>query len=305
MAILRNGREVICAFAGGGHPQLVDARIAGLEQRGWDEEELLADIVPLKTTPDDMEEERKAVRNRLLQELQPSALELLLRLSLFIGNFDRPMALVAAATPIAVPQAGLVFDFMVGPWIEQLELERYRLSPLLMNSGTAGLPQSTQEKVKTRLMHHLIGQKPFPADQLLQVFVIAFQQDDREGLTWFGHSIMAASTKLKKSRFKRLAQEVSLFARVDRGSESPLIPSDAPLSRLLRLAQLRVAVAADDMKQAAVLVDRALAENASLAPDERRLVNAMVYTIVMLEPQIPISPTAGYRCCWNWLPRQR
>ena len=287
--------RVIRAFAGGGHPQLVDARVAGLEQRGWDEKELLADIVPLKNTPDDMAEERKAVRNRVLQELQPGATELLLRLSLLTGNFDRPMALVGADTPIAIPQAGLVFDFLVGPWIEQLGPERYRLSPLLTDSGAAALSQPLQAEIKTRVLHYLIGQNPFPADQLLQVFLIAVQQDDREGLTWFGHAILAASTKPKKNQFKRLAQEVSPFALFDRGSGNPLVPGDASLSRLLRFAQLRVAVAADDMKQAAVLVDRALAENASLAAVERQMVNALVYTTVMLEPQIPIGPK-------RWLP---
>lgn len=287
--------RVIRAFAGGGHPQLVDARVAGLEQRGWDEKELLADIVPLKNTPDDMAEERKAVRNRVLQELQPGAIGLLLRLSLLTGNFDRPMALVGADTPIAIPQAGLVFDFLVGPWIEQLGPERYRLSPLLTDSGAAALSQPLQAEIKTRVLHHLIGQSPFPADQLLQVFLIAVQQDDRDGLTWFGHAILAASTKPKKNQFKRLAQEVSPFALFDRGSGNPLVPGDASLSRLLRFAQLRVAVAADDMKQAAVLVDRTLAENASLAPVERQMVNALVYTTVMLEPQIPIGPK-------RWLP---
>lgn len=99
--------RTIYAFAGGGHPQLVDARVAGLEQRGWDEKEILADFVPLTDIPNDMEEERRAVRSRLLGELQPNAIDLLLRLSLLQGNFDRHMAMIAADTPTAVPQAAL------------------------------------------------------------------------------------------------------------------------------------------------------------------------------------------------------
>jgi hypothetical protein len=138
----------IHAFAHG-HPQLVDARVAGLEQRGWNEKEILADIVPLRDAPNDMAEERRAVRSRLLEELQPNAIDLLLRLSLLHGNFDRPMALVAAETPTAVPQAGLVFDFLVGPWIEQLGPERYRLSPLLKESGTVDLALPLQQTIKT------------------------------------------------------------------------------------------------------------------------------------------------------------
>lgn len=291
----RKWARAIHAFAGGGHPQLVDARIVGLEQRGWNEKEILADIVPLEDTPNDMEAERKTVRNRLLQELQTNATDLLLRLSLLSGNFDRSMALVVAETPTVVPHAGLVFDSLVGPWIEQVGPERYRLSPLLKDSGTQGLPLPLQKSIKTNVMSYLIKQRPFPADQLLHVFVIAFQQDDRAGLTWFGHAIMAASTNPKKSQFKRLAQEVSVFALIDRGEGTPLVPGDAKLSALLRFAQLRVAMATDDMHRAAKLVDRALIENNFAAPDRRPSLNAMIFATVMLEPRIPIGPK-------RWLP---
>jgi tetratricopeptide (TPR) repeat protein len=287
--------RTIYAFAGSGHPQLVDARVAGLEQRGWDEKELLADFVPLADTPNDLEEERRAVRSRLLGELQPNAIALLLRLSLLQGNFDRPMALVTADTPTAVPQAGLIFDFLVGPWIEQLGPERYRLSPLLKDSGVAGIAPPLQRSIKTNVMNYLIEQRPFPADQLLQVFLIAFQQDDRAGLTWFGHAIVSASANPERSRFKRLAQEVSVFALVDRGDDKPLIPDDIPLSTLLRFAQLRVAVATDDMKQAAKLVDRALAENNYADAGRHQLLDAMIFATVMLEPRIPVGPK-------RWLP---
>ena len=82
-----------------------------------------------------MEEERKAVRSRLLQDLRFNETELLLRLSLLYGNFDRSMALVAANTPALVPQAGIVFDFLVGPWIEQVRPERCRVSPLLKTAA--------------------------------------------------------------------------------------------------------------------------------------------------------------------------
>ena len=221
----------IHVFAGG-HPQLVDARVAGLEQRGWNEKEILASIVPFKGSTNDMEEERKAVRSRLLQELPPNATEVLLRLSLLHGNFDRAMALVVADAPDAVPRAGLEFDFLVGPWIEQVGPDRYRLSPLLKDSATAGLSPALQQSIKSNVMKYLIKQRPFPADQLLQVFLIAFEQHDREGLTWFGHAVLGASSNPKKTQFKRLAQEVSVFALVDWGEGKPLHPRRSPAVHL-------------------------------------------------------------------------
>ena len=205
------------------------------------------------------------------------------------------MALVAAGTQTAVPQAGLIFDFLVGPWIEQVGPDRYRLSPLLKDSGTAGLTPPLQQSIKTNVMNYLIEQRPFPADQLLQVFLIAFQQDAREGLAWFGHAILAAYSNLEKAQFKRLAEEVSVFALVNRGEGKPLIPDDIKLSGLLRLAQLRVAVATDDMKRAARLVERALVENNFADAEQRQLLDAMTFAVVMLEPRIPIGPK-------RWLP---
>jgi hypothetical protein len=195
----------IRAFAGG-HPQLVDARVAGLRKRGWNQKEILADLVPFKHVPNDIEEERKAVRRRLLQDLESNATELLLRLSLLYGNFDRSMALVAADTPASVPQAGLVFDFLVGPWIEQVGPERYRLSPLLKDSGLTGLAESLMRVIKSNILKHLIIQRPFPADQFFQVFLIAFQQNDHVALRWFAGAVFSASSKPEKSQFKRLAQ---------------------------------------------------------------------------------------------------
>jgi len=287
---LRKWASVIHAFAGSGHPQLVDARIAGLEQRGWDEKELMADVVPLPNTPDDMAAERQNVRNRLIEELRPEESELLLRLSLLSGNFDRPLAVVVAGTSHAIPRPGMVFDFLVGPWIEQIGEERYRLSPLLKDSGTAGLADAQQRAVRSDVIRNLTARRPFPADMLLQVFLSAFPLGDHDGLSWFGHAVLQASTKEGRRRFKRLAQELSAFALFDRGEGNLLVPDDTRLSTLLRFAQIRVAVATDDFKQTAFLVDRALAEEAAIPPEQKQSYRSMIESQVLIEPRIPMSP---------------
>ena len=144
------------------------------------------------------------------------------------------MALVTASTPTAVPQAGLVFDFLVGPWIEQLGPERYRLSPLLKDSGVAGIAAPLQRSIKTNVMNYLIQQRPFPADQLLQVFLIAFQQDDRVGLTWFGHAILARQPTRRDRSLSGWHRKCRCSPSLIVGDDKPLIPDDIPLSTLLR-----------------------------------------------------------------------
>ena len=278
----------IYIFAGG-HPQLVDARIVGLRQRGWKTKEALAALTPIKGIPNDMEEERKLVRTRLLQDLDTGSMEFLLRLSLLTGNFSRQMAMVVANTLPPVQQPGLQFDLLLGPWIEQVGEDRYRLSPLLRDSGTAaGLTISLQNAVKSDILGHLIVQRPFPADQLLQVFLIAFQLNDKVGLRWFAGAIVSASSWPSRSEFKRLAETVSIVSVVDRGENVPLVADDLRLSTMLRFAQLRIAVATEDFARAATIVDRALYENSLLEGPDRQYFDGAVYGMVLLDPKIPI-----------------
>lgn len=273
----------------GGHPQLVVARIAGLSQRGWNVKEALAALTPIKGVPNDMEEERKLVRTRLLQDLDSGSVEFLLRLSVLTGNFTRAMMMIAANAPPPVPQPGLQFDFLVGPWIEQVGEDRYRLSPLLRDSGVAaGMAAALQNAIKGETLRHLIAQNPFPADQLLQVFLISFQLDDKAGLRWFTGAVLSASMRRKAAQFKRLAEVVSVVSLVDRGEGVPLIADDLPLSSMLRFAQLTIATATEDYTRAAKLVDLALCENKQLEALGREYADAAVYSTVLLEPKIPV-----------------
>ena len=281
----------IFIFAGG-HPQLVDARVAGLRKRGWNKNEILSDLIPMNNNNNDMEEQRKAVRSRLLQDLDSDATELLLRLSCLYGNFDRQMALVAANVHGPVPQAGLVFDFLVGPWIEQIGAERYRLSPLLKDSGSVGLALPLQNSVRSGILNHLLIQRPFPADQLFQVFLIAAQQNNRAALRWFAGAVLSASSsKPEKSQFKRLAQEISVFALWEVHEGLLLLPDDVELSSLLRFAQIRVAIANDDVDLASKLTLKALSTIQFVEDDTKLYFSVLIWATVLLEPRIPISPS--------------
>jgi hypothetical protein len=101
---------------------------------------------------------------------------LLLRLSLVSGNFDRAMMFTMAGVTPAVPQAGISFDALVGPWVEQVGPERYRLSPLLRDSGEAGLLDTLRTDIRAAVIEHLIRRSPFSADQMMQVFTLAYAE---------------------------------------------------------------------------------------------------------------------------------
>jgi hypothetical protein len=281
------GRAVF--FFCGGHPQLVDARVMGLRQRGWPATEQFAELTSRAGKSGDIENERTSVRARLLRELDTESRELLLRLSLLTNSFDRSMMFAVASVSPVIPHAGMRFDALVGPWIEQVGSERYRLSPLLRNSGDAGLAETQCIEIRTAVVQHLMSRRPFPADQLMQVFIVAFGLKLIPALSWFSNVLVHTAGR-NQDLFKRLAEEVSLFAIADRGGSELLVPENPNVSFMLRYAQFRVAIATEDSKRAAKILDRLLFEIEHLAGEFRSNSLAMVLTTALTERSVPLSP---------------
>lgn len=280
--------RVIFLFCGG-HPQLVDARVIGLRQRGWPAAEQLSDLVPSRSKSGDLDEERKAVRARLLRELDSDSRELLLRLSLLTSNFDRAIMFAVTGVPPAVPQAGIVFDALVGPWIEQVGPERYRLSLLLRDSGEVGLTEAQHTSIRSAVIEHLMGRRPFPADQLMQVFMFAFALKHVSALSWFSAALVHTASR-NKGLFKRLAEEVSVFAMADRGDKEMLFADNVTVSTMLRYAQFRVAIAIEDPKRAAKILDRLLFEIDQQSGALKSNSLALALGTALMERSVPLPP---------------
>ena len=79
---------IVHTAAGFGHPQLVTARISGLSQRGWPENERTDGLVPGVRPAFDVENELTNVRLQLIEELPSDARELLYRVAV-IGTSIR------------------------------------------------------------------------------------------------------------------------------------------------------------------------------------------------------------------------
>lgn len=281
-------KRVIFTFSGG-HPQLVDARIVGLRLRGWPKDERLADILPMEKRSGDMELERRSVRARLLREMDTDSRELLFRLSLLMNNFNRDMALTVTQVSPVIAQAGIVFDSLVGPWIEQVGPERYRLSLLLRDSGDAGLATDLRTAIKSAVLSHLLLQRPFPADQMMQVFILGFTLRNVQALGWFSAALVSTAYR-DKAVFKRLAEEVSVFAMVDRDKAEPLLPESLNISVMLRYAQLLVTLAVRDAKRAAEVLERALAETAQLDGKLKTYTLSVILSSALIDPTLPLPP---------------
>jgi hypothetical protein len=280
--------QIIHVFCGG-HPQLVDARIAGLRHRGWPPAERLAELDPSGEQPHDVMQERRAARTRLLRELDGDSTELLLRLSLLTSAFDNAILQEVASVTPGVPRAGLLFEGLVGPWIEQLGFGAFRLSPLLRESGQEGLDVGLQRRVRRQVLEHLIERRPFPGEQSFQVLVLAYSLQHRQGLAFLAKALLSTHRRDKET-FRRLAKDISLFTEIGTVANNPLFAPEMNLSCLLRLAQLHVAVANDQSARAAEILERLLWEIERVSADERHSLRGMALTTALGERTIPLAP---------------
>lgn len=264
-----------------GHPQLAAARITGLKARGWPNAEQLANILP-DLRDEDIDAERDAVRERLLQELPTSARALLYRLSLPLSGFDRALVMAMAGAPPPLAQPGEALDMLIGPWIETPRPDRYRVSPLVSDAGSKSLSAEEQLAVHRAICEDIIERRPIPGEHLHQLFLSGFLAGHAEALRVVAISVITSRDSDRAAVVTAL--EPLTFLRTDR----PILESDADVSALMRFAQLKIAVAASSRTLTKRIFDRALveAETGDRGPALRQ---SAIFTVLMADV-CPLDP---------------
>jgi tetratricopeptide (TPR) repeat protein len=265
-----------------GHPQLVHARVRYLQSKGWPP---VIETDLLKT--EDLEHVRTTVRRRLIDELpSKGARYIAYRLSLITGEFSRQTALDLAQLPPPVALAGEVFDGFVGPWIETLGNDCYRISPLLSNSGNQALSAPEQTAVHEAIAFAVLSRRTVTLHELG---------------TALGHALIAKSDEALFRLAKMLVTSDYEPSRAIGGAffwfpALALQPgqqlSTNPLTDfMLRLAQFRIAVADRQTDKALLLMDRALELVQQFDHEEWAKSSAlMAYQMFLHTINIPIPP---------------
>ena len=110
-----------------GHPQLIHVRLIKIADNKWPAPQK-EDIIGI---PREIIEERYQAR-ALLEGLNKDQVKLIYPLSI-VGEFRRDHALVIGKIAPSIDNAADAFDRLVGPWIERVNEDYYRISPLLDN----------------------------------------------------------------------------------------------------------------------------------------------------------------------------
>lgn len=224
------------------HPQLVHARIRKLKQEGWDKSKII-----LRT-----EEESKVkheVVGQLISELpSEEARNLLLRLSILIGSFKRKNALVLAKYLPEIPTPGVIFNQLIGPYVEQETEDSYRISPLLDNAFQDNFPP---EEVKA--LHQLAGEsylsKTLSPNDLFNIFIHGIMSGSGRIMYFAFAAFQSIGSKHKKLIYPHL--ELLMYIYLDK----PVFENDEVLNLMFRHIQFTLAVETDNSKAALNIAD--------------------------------------------------
>ena len=232
-----------------GHPQLARALVVGLQKRGWpgDERDRL-----LTERASEISEQLEATSRKLVRAVpdEPGR-SLLHRLSLLAGRFPRKIAIVLGAIEPAAQLPGERFDALVGPWIDRVGSDRYRVSPLVAGSGNDVLPPSEIEAAHRAIAEALVATGKIDVDQIDNILV--------HGLASVAARPLMAIALLVVTSERDALAKLAPFAPMLRAADTsrPLLPTNAHLGVMLRLAQTCL-IAARGFGPEAVRAARAL-----------------------------------------------
>jgi len=282
--------KIIHSFCWAGHPQLVQARISGLRQKNWPDAELLAGIPGIGISAKEIEDTRDSIRERLLSELLPNTRELLYRLTLLVGYFDRELAIAVGEVDPSIERPGEELDVLLGPWVEILANDCFRVSPLVSGAGMQTLSKPIQMEIHKRIVDNLIARRPFPADFLGMLLGHAIGSRHVQGLMWLTMAIIHT-----RDEDRRIISE-HLFMLPLLDTKQPLLKENIHVSAMLRLAQFRVAAWANRVDQLPAIADKLIEESRMV--DDKAIADGFLcdaISSILVERSLGIRPQ-------KWMP---
>ena len=225
-----------------GHPQLTHAFVAGTAAREWPVGEIET-IITRGLSSAETDATRDTVRRSLVSRLPEGTRVLLYRLSLTLGPFNRSLALALGAIPPSLSQIGESLDRLVGPWIQAIGDDRYRISPLATKFGSEMLQKAEQTRIHKMVAEHMLANGTIDAGDLNAIVAHAISGRSTDSLMIITRIVLSTRTE----ELETLANNVPIFG-VFR-TDAPIYPQDASVSRLLRLTQFTLVAATKDTKE--------------------------------------------------------
>ena len=253
--------------------------------RKWPKE-AIRDVVARGISSEDIDAARDAARRSLMGALPAGARALLYRASLIVGRFDRAMGLEVGALSPAVHRAGEYFDQLVGPWIEAVGSDSYRVSPLASNVGQQMLPSTEQEAIHSLIATQLLSRRFIETTDADVIFAHALLGKSDSALLAIVRAVITADAEALDA-----LGEHFLLLRIARFDE-PISPHNPTVSCMSRLAQFKLVAAKGDGDAIASCAHALFAEIAELSdellfPNFEVLALSKVLTVLGIADHLP------------------
>jgi hypothetical protein len=244
-----------------GHPQLVHAFVAGVASRGWPRSEIPA-IIDSGLSTGDIAAEREAARRSLISVLPEGARNLLYRLSMTIGSFNRSGALNIAAVLPTITPAGEALDALIGPWVEATGRDSYRISPLAGQSGKDMLLPEQQRVIHGAIASDFMSGSSVNASDIDKIILHAILGKNEPVLVSLTLLLMTSGSRV----ISFLADSLALLSFFETGKL--IYPENVYISSMLRLVQFKVLAAGQEKSGIESCVRALLRESGQLEPGE-------------------------------------
>lgn len=291
MIVVRTGKPEIAEkwwkyvyLTTSGHPQLVHARIWRLSTQGW---KFLSKEEWLGTS--DFEAIRNEAQKRLLSEFPDNyTRDMAYRLSIAFGKFKRRFAVGIGGQPPLIPRPGEILDNLVGPWIEKLGEDTYRISPLLKDAyqKVFGISQILH-------LHEYAAMEPFREKNLSPIeasdaLIHAFASKSEKAVSqWL---VVLAQTSYDD--FKQWGFVFSWFTKMAQDETDLIWNNNISLSILLKVAQYKIASSNKNFDDALMIIDNTLKIlNKAYGEEQTPMHEAMCYGMFLNTIDIPIPPS--------------
>lgn len=240
--------KLIKATSNNGHPQLCHVRVIHFLERNW----------PKLTKEDllltkDIKSEKQNIRSRLIEEISSEDdRNMIYRISVFSSYFTKKVAnsLGEIEPKISVP--GESFERLIGPWIENVGNEMYRLTPLLIGSYNEVLNDEQIKSIKIAAVKAILIQKAITPSEGNDALIFSLSTKSETLLMMITSAINLAPPHIKH-QLNIYLYWLSFYA-LKRGEK--IYESNPQINLMLRLIQFEIVAASKEKSEAVTVLER-------------------------------------------------
>lgn len=270
--------KYIHLVSGGGHPQLAMALIQNMVASGWNPKERWT-LDALLLGPPAINEVRKRTRERLLTDMPDANRRLIERLSLKAGGFSRELAIDLGKLEPQISDAGIVLDTLIGSWVDQLEGDRFNLSPLLSGFAEKTLGTNEKEEIHSAIADSLLKKRSLDVIDMNSALLAALSSKNEAAIFKLCMAILASDF----SEMEMIAPHLYMFTMFR--TDTIAYPAEATISHILRGTQVLLVNQESNSPTKIQDALHCFSEEAKNVEDDkmRASINVLVYSKLLLQ----------------------